>query len=235
MARIGKDYLACNRARRMRSCDNPHSLRVGRIEGLILDALRDQLMQPAMVEAFTSAFSARWQECQAEQMASQTQIQREREKNQRKIDELVDAISEGMRSPALARKLADLEARQAQLDQQCQFAPPSEICFPPDLPDLYRTRLTELRSALADPNNRHALELARSLITRITMRPGAEPGQMELELEGALPALLSLGQCNPLNAQTPPDPMMGTAGDTILASSSKVVAGARFELTTFRL
>ena len=228
LARNGKDYLTCNKARRQLTCDNNQSLRASKLEGLILDALRDHLMQPDLLAEFSAAFTATWTELQAEQSAGRDQIKRDREKNQRKIDELVEAITEGMRSPALTRKLAELEQRQDQLERQCSTTPPAVIRLPPNLAALYREKLNDLRAELSDPNNMAALELARSLITRITVSPGETPQQLEIDLEGALPALLALGQG--ANRDMPSNSLKELIYNDSFISSVKVVAGARYHL-----
>ena len=52
MTNIGRDYLACATARRQGLCANRHGIRRERLESLILDALRERLMQPEHVAVF---------------------------------------------------------------------------------------------------------------------------------------------------------------------------------------
>jgi site-specific DNA recombinase len=56
MAVIGKDYLGCNYARRRATCTNKAAVRRSKIEELVLDGLKSQLMAPDLVKDFVQAF-----------------------------------------------------------------------------------------------------------------------------------------------------------------------------------
>ena len=63
----------------------------------------------------------------------------------------------------------------------------------PNLAEIYRRKVTELATTLADPEIRtQALETIRGLINRVTIRDGTEG--VSLELEGALTAMIGLAQ-----------------------------------------
>jgi site-specific DNA recombinase len=71
------------------------------------------------------------------------------------------------------------------------------------------------------------LETLRDLIDRVELGPKDESGEPSIMLTGALAAMLQLGMGHDTGAKPVADPAM-------FLSSVKVVAGARFELTTFR-
>lgn len=52
LASIGADHLAYGKARRTGTCKNRRSIRRGMFEGVILDALKNQLMAPDLVAEF---------------------------------------------------------------------------------------------------------------------------------------------------------------------------------------
>jgi hypothetical protein len=56
LAAIGADHLACGKARGTGTCDNRRSICRGGVEELILNALKDQLMEPVLVAAFIDEF-----------------------------------------------------------------------------------------------------------------------------------------------------------------------------------
>jgi site-specific DNA recombinase len=56
LAAIGADHLACGKSRRMGTCDNRRSVRRGVFEDLILNALKNQLMEPELVGEFIEEF-----------------------------------------------------------------------------------------------------------------------------------------------------------------------------------
>lgn len=58
LAAAGKDYFSCSAARRLGTCTNCKGIRRGVLEGIILDALKDNLMQPDLVTEFTREFHA---------------------------------------------------------------------------------------------------------------------------------------------------------------------------------
>ena len=56
--RGGKDYLSCSAARRLGTCTNRKGIRRAVLEGLILDALKHNLMHPDFVAEFIREFHA---------------------------------------------------------------------------------------------------------------------------------------------------------------------------------
>lgn len=56
LAAVGKDYLACSRARRQGLCDNRRGIPRAGLERLILRALRERLMEPELVKEFVAEF-----------------------------------------------------------------------------------------------------------------------------------------------------------------------------------
>jgi hypothetical protein len=56
MAAVGKDYLACTAARSGASCSNRKSIKRARVEEVVLEGLKAQLMAPDLVEEFIRAF-----------------------------------------------------------------------------------------------------------------------------------------------------------------------------------
>src|ERR1019366_10321650 len=91
-------------------CRNTRGLRRSRLGAPVLAALSRQLMEPALVEEFIGAFSREWARLNAEAAAQVDNQRREAATLSRKIDHLVDAVSNGDRSPSLRARLADLEA-----------------------------------------------------------------------------------------------------------------------------
>jgi hypothetical protein len=86
-----------------------------------------------------------------------------------------------------------------------------------------------LHEALADPAIKdEAFAIIRTLIEEVRLVP--EDGALRVEIKGALAGILAVGVQNNKTAR------VGTDGSaSVLMSQMKMVAGARFELTTFRL
>ena len=73
----GRDYLACNAAKKQAVCDNHRTIRRQVLEDIVLDALRARLMEPSLVALFTSEFTVEWNRLQADAGAGRAQQERE--------------------------------------------------------------------------------------------------------------------------------------------------------------
>jgi site-specific DNA recombinase len=219
---IGADHLACGKARRMGTCDNCRSVRRGVLDGLIIDALKNQLMAPDLVAEFIDEFhrevNRQRQGAELERAATKSELM----VVMRKLDGLVDAIADGLRAAGLQQRLDDLEARKRDLVARLAAPAPPPVRLHPNLAEHYRRKVAELQTALADPELRaEALELIRSLIERIELHP-AEDG-FRIELVGEIANMITLSA------------ERESIGSDKRSASVKVVAGVGFEPTTFRL
>jgi site-specific DNA recombinase len=185
LAAGGKDDLRCSPARRLGTCSNHERIRRGALEGLILDALKDNFIYHDLVAEFIKEFHAEVNRRRRDAELSVTLKRRELDEIQRKLDGLIDAIADGLRAPRLQSKLDELEPRKAALETDIAGAPAAAPRLRPDLAEIYRQKVANLREALADPATQtKALEILRGLIERVTVAP-AENGFGEA-LERAL-------------------------------------------------
>ena len=178
-------------------------------------------MQPEAVAQFISAFTAEVNGQRGEAIADRTRLATERAQVARKLEGLYDAISEGLRTAGLKERLEGMETRLAELDVKLAAPAPSPVRLHPNLSEIYRNKVTELATTLADPEIRTtALEIVRSLITRVTVVEG--PDGLTLDLEGALAAMIGLAQNNKI-------PLGSGLDVSSFAGSVNVVAGTGFE------
>ncbi|MDE2391558.1 MAG: recombinase family protein [Rhodospirillales bacterium] len=235
LSAVGRDYLACGAARKRGTCTNMTSLRRSRLETQILEALRANLLSPEAVHEFITAFTAEWNRLAAESNAERAQDKTRLATIQRKIDRIVEAITEGFRTPEMKDQLEALSQQKAQLQTRVSAPTAAAPSLHPNLGELYRRRVETLHAELAaaNGNNNAALETLRDLIDRVDIGPGSS-GEPEIILTGALSSMIRLGLDN--------KPMISTASGQCLDVDSgifdcsvKVVAGARFERATFRL
>ena len=219
MAAIGKDYLACTAARSGAGCSNRSSIRRSRVEGVVLEGLKGQLMAPELVEEFIRAFHEEVNRQNSAQEMHAVEHQAELARVTKKLKGLYDAIADGLRTPGLKDQLLELEARQTQLKELIGQAPPPVPRLHPKLAEVYRATVADLHAALNDPDARtEAADILRGLIERITVRD--DPHGHVIELTGDIVKLLTLP---------------GGSIPVPFDSSVKVVAGVGFEPTTFRL
>ena len=230
LSQVGKDYLACARARDTGACDNRRGIRRADVEQVILDGLRHRLMAPDLVREFMAAFHEELNRAAREREHEHVLRERRLAEVTRKLDGLVDAIAEGYRAPGLQGKLDALEREAAALRADLAAAPAPAPRLHPSLAEDYRRRVASLHEALADAATRtEAVEQLRSLISAVRVRPG-EAG-WEIELEGDVAAMVAAAGSG-TNENAGP---VGPAVREVFLSSVKVVAGRGFEPLTFRL
>ena len=94
MSNIGRDYLACAAARRQGVCTSTRGIRRQVLDRLILDALRDRMMDPALFAEFSQAFVEEWNRAVAEADAGRDGLVRELARVERRLHGLIEAVSE---------------------------------------------------------------------------------------------------------------------------------------------
>jgi site-specific DNA recombinase len=232
MAVIGKDYLGCNHARRRGTCPNRGAVRRSIVENVIFNGLRHQLMAPELVKEFVKAFHREVNQQRMNESAQRTAWKRELPAVDQQIKQLVEAVASGIRTKAIVDALLAAEARKAEIEQGLAQEPPTALRLHPSLADRYRQRVADLHAALADPDlHSEAIQIVQSLIERIVVNNGQSG--LEIELVGDLAGMVNLAQ-----SSTPENKKAALVGAALSATehrSVKVVAGAGFEPTTFRL
>jgi site-specific DNA recombinase len=93
-------------------------------------------------------------------------------------------------------QLRQLESRKREIAADLKAQPrDTEIAIHPNLPDLYRRKVARLQEVLGDEATRpQAVEIIRSLLDRIEVRPGQERGHCEVIIVGALAQILAFAQ-----------------------------------------
>ncbi|HEX2518078.1 MAG TPA: zinc ribbon domain-containing protein, partial [Castellaniella sp.] len=105
MGSVGRDYLACSKARKQGLCDNRRSIRRNQVESLILDALRTRLMAPELVAEFCAEFTAERNRLAGERAALRGGLDRELSVVTRKLDNLITAIANGLHGSQLQAEM----------------------------------------------------------------------------------------------------------------------------------
>ncbi len=147
----GKDYLACSAARRLGTCKNRKGIRRAVLEGLIVDALKCNLMHSELVAEFVKEFHAEINRQRRDGELLLDSRRRELEETCRRLDGLIEAIAEGFRATGLQAKLDELERRKAKLESEIDGMPAVAPRLHPNLAELYRKKVSNLQDALAEP------------------------------------------------------------------------------------
>ena len=225
---IDKHRLGCSRVRSAGTCANDHKIKRRDLEARVLVGIKHGLINARYLSLFKEKVEAEVASATRDQTGDRDRLQRDLAKTEKKIGNLVTAIAEGVAFEALKEGLAKLEGEQAAiraaLAETIVEAP--QIDLPSDWEATHRAAVEQLEALLEDPKLRDAAIMTiQSLIEEIVLTPREDGSGLKIELEGALAGLLALS-AGPKAGR----PRSGDRGRQL-----SVVAGARFELTTFRL
>jgi site-specific DNA recombinase len=227
-------YCAGSHEKGPRACRGMKGIKARKLEAMVLDLLRDHLMQPEAVAAFLEDYRAQHQAATAALVERQKSGRKALERMNAQIANLTDLLADGDRSVSLRTRHRELEAKATAL--AAELAASSDAILP-DLPDdlaeRYRAKVMDLTATLAAPGQvTEAALVLRGLIEKIVITPG-EGKSHQIELIGDLPALLSLASQTALDGRRATND--NAAAIAAAGNSIKLVAGAGFEPATFRL
>ena len=224
-SKVSEKHYGCSTARNKATCDNRLTVRQVELEGLVLSALQERLMEPALLEEFCEEYRTHLNRLRGEKNASRSAAKAELGKLERDRERLIQAIKDGVPASEIRDDLARIAARREELEALLEGTTEEPVLLHPNMAARYRTQVTHLTQALASEKNRaEAADLLRSLLDRIELTPN-DQGRLEIDLYGDLAGILTLAanKDRPLQASDPS------------VQQVKVVAGVGFEPTTFRL
>ena len=221
----GQDRLRCFAHVERGTCDNGHTVKMEEVERRVLDGLRDKLLAGDVVAAFIREYQEGAKRQRQEASGRRGAMEMELRAIERQIQNAVAAISAGAISTALVESLNAAERRKAHLQAElASLETDTVVDFHPSLSDRYKRILDRLQAALNSEvagTRQAAMEIVRTLVSRIVIFPGEKRGEVSIGLDGEIVPILQIAR------------MADQAGD--LGSMVKVVAGAGFEPATFRL
>ncbi len=221
--KYGQNRFACAAVHDRGTCSNRLTIRGDEVEATILDGLKSRLLQPDLFEEFAREFIVEINRKLMADSASTERTRLELDRINRQIARLVEAVANGADARAFNEKIKELEAARVRLEAAIGVASASQPLLHPNLSKIYRDKLEHLTEAFRDPEQgREVFEIIRSLISEVRLIPAG--GVLAIELAGDLAGILALSAA-------------GTEGGsaTSKALQIKMVAGAGFEPTTFRL
>ena len=215
------DRLGCATARTKGTCDNLLTIKRPFVEACVLNGLRHHLMDPARTELFCQEYTRHLNEARMQRSAATQGYRSELDRVNRDLDRLVQAMLDGVPGSRVKDRMAELEARKAELEALLAEAVEEPVLLHPNMAEVYRAKVARLVDALNDEHDRtEAAEVLRGLIDRIVLTPKEEDGRQSLsiDLEGALAGVLAL-------ATNDKRPLAGSG-----LSEITLVAGARNRL-----
>jgi site-specific DNA recombinase len=188
------DRLGCVAHREKGTCANNHTVLLKDLQSRVLGGLKERMLAPEVFAEFVNEYRRVLKRSQTDQAEKRESISRQLTTVTNKIVRVVDAIADGTASAALKTKLAELELEKERLEA-AQQAINDTVQAPdihPNLPELYKRRVTDLERALTQTESERAAtsEILRSLIEGIVVYPGARRGETVIAVEGSIPAIL---------------------------------------------
>jgi site-specific DNA recombinase len=228
----GQDRYTCSAHVTNGSCTNSRSIARTDLEERVLAGLKDRMMAPEMAAAAMRAYAEETNRLNRERSTNSDGWRMELAKTEKAITGIIAAIEEGLYQPSMKSRMEELERQKADLTARLAEVPGKGPDILPSVSGVYRTKIQRLAGALNNPKDRaEAAEAIRSLVDKITLRPGPNRGEIDATLHGELGTILGWIEAQALgNARNRDTPAACAAGVSV-----SVVAGAGFEPTTFRL
>ncbi len=183
-------------------------------------------MAPDLFSVFCEEFVAETNRLRSTSQSSRASKEAELAKTNHALARLVQALIDGAPASTVKDKMAELEARKAQLENDLNAALAPQPVLHPNMSRLYHSKVSDLANALNEPDVRsEAAEALRALIDKVVLTP-SEDGY-DIDLRGDLAGILALASGK--KAKT------ALTGVAEAVSQVSLVAGVGFEPTTFRL
>ena len=228
----GAQRYACSNHVSKATCGNSRTIRQDELENRVLTGLKDRMMAPEIVAEAMRAHAEETNRLNRERRSNGDAWRAELARVDKHITGIVEAIADGMYHPSMKQKMTGLEARKAELTALLADAPLDTPDLLPSAATIYASKIANLTEALNQPKERlEAAEALRLLIEKIVLTPGPQRGEIHATLHGELATILEWTQ----RQATGKIAKNKTPAAKATGVSESVVAGARFELTTFRL
>lgn len=194
---VGSNRYACSTARERGTCDEGRTVNADAVEARVVEAIERQLLAPELIAEAVRAYHEELRDQRAQAATRQTALARDLGEHQRRANRLVDAIADGGSSPLVRTRLAETEAKIAEIETQlAQIAEPTIVEFHPQAAELYRAQVARLREDLAKGGlSGEARDAIRALIADVTV--SREGDDWALDVRGCLALLLHVSNEKP--------------------------------------
>ena len=225
----GKDRFSCSNRKQKGTCDNAFTITRQEIEARVLTGLKERLLEPELVASFVASFQEQLTEDREQRRKAKNRVDKQIAEIERRVAGIMSAVEDGLYEPSMKSRLASLKEDKARFLAQTADIPDRDISVltHPKLAEVYRRKVANLETLLEGSDHRPALELIRSMIDGVILVPNTDSTALDATLAGDLASILNI--CAEVSGKSK---LPGIAAS---GSQLSVVAGARIELTTFRL
>ena len=156
------DYYKCGGKKNGNGCEGV-ICSVDKLEQLVADTLRAQLGSPTLTDTLAETLRAEARKFQGDAVARYQRLQQQELEITRKLDNAADAILDGLASPTLKKRIADLENQLHALRRELKT-----LRTQAESTDIPLNRLRDLLTLALTADNNTAL---LSIVTRVEIYP----------------------------------------------------------------
>ena len=227
---VSKTHVGCFNAKNKGTCDNQLTMKRDAVEGLVLTALQDHLMNDDLVAVFCDEYTRHMNQLHSQHNAAINGYRRELEGLDKKKVKLVEAIYNGVPGNEVKDDFERIATRRGELERLLENAEEMPTLFHPSMAQRYREEVGNLIASLNNDNKRtEASGILRTMIEKVVLAPNEDHTALTVDLVGDLAGILTVA--------TKDNRPLVSSGLSVLSecSSEALVAGVGFEPTTFRL
>jgi site-specific DNA recombinase len=182
--------MACSGHRERGICANRLTIRREEIERRVLNALQTRFFASGPFQVFCEEFTAAVNEARMELRAGASSAKRELERVRGENQKVIGAIKAGFPPADLKEEMETLQARKEALLEQLTSVKELPPLLHPNMADLWRAEIAELRDALTEDRcDPEAREAVRKMVEEIRLTP--QDGTLAVEVKGNLAAMLA--------------------------------------------
>jgi DNA invertase Pin-like site-specific DNA recombinase len=185
----------CTTRRNTGDCSNSRTIRAERLEGRVLAGLRERALAPEAVEYAVACYRERMEELEGKKIRDHARLERELAKCEATVQQARKMLRAGSLTEWMVDEANAAELRAKEIRAELEEADaPSVVRLHPEAAGQYRALVEEMNTALATgdefDSRSKAVAAIRNLITAIIVSPGEKRGEVYVDVEGDLAALL---------------------------------------------
>ncbi len=198
MTLVNRNRYYCAAKRERGTCESNAGVTAAELEERVLTGLNEILFgNEELIDAFVAEFKAEAARIRKQRGALERQSSKDLNRVNASIQRCIAFITGGDGDPGLVRdELRLLEERKRNLERSMTLINEDRtIEVHPNIAELYRKKVTELRGLLTDEAHRsQASDIIRSMITRIEVKAGEVRTKANVVLVGALAQIMAFTQ-----------------------------------------
>jgi hypothetical protein len=177
----------------MRNCNSGVRAPSAEVERRVIAAIEERLSARDLYAEFARTYERECNGLASRAANRDSETLRRLSIVEHKIASIVAAVEQGLFHSSMKERLSTLEAEHSRIAAVAAEPAPAPVSVHPNLAELYRRKVQELETLLADVElGAEAMNLIRSMITGIVVRPKEDGSGVDLELSGDLARILWL-------------------------------------------